>query len=165
MLGAPEPATSASEEPATVTSPPASSETKADDADNHLVLGTISLGNERGAGLVLHPDGRVEVPKENREVGVLHRDGRLLRPDGTVVARMTPEGEVWTGSGQRLPLQVTEDGKVQLDQSGPTLSIGADGVVTGGNPNAPKITIEGVTDQTRRTALFLLVLAAFPAGQ
>jgi hypothetical protein len=42
------------------------------------------------------------------------------------------------------------------------LRFDATGTLVGGNANAPKTTIEGLTDATRRTAAFLLVLAAFP---
>lgn len=111
---------------------------------------------------MLDARGTLSVSGKDAPVGKLLPDGRFLAPDGSLKVRMSEKGEFFTADGQRMPVTVTDDGAVLVANGNQTLRFDATGTLVGGNANAPKTTIEGLTNETRRTAAFLLVLAAFP---
>jgi hypothetical protein len=128
----------------------------------HLELGSLVLENENGQSVLLDAKGEVSVSGKSTPVGKLLRDGRFLAPDGALKLRMNEKGEFFAADGQRMPVSVSDDGSVHVVNGNQTLRFDATGTLVGGNANAPKTSIEGLTDATRRTAAFLLVLAAFP---
>jgi hypothetical protein len=128
----------------------------------HLKLGSLVLRNENGQSVLLDAKGELSVSGKNTPVGKLLPDGRFLAPDGSVKARMNEKGEFFAADGQRMPVTISDDGAVHVANGNQTLRFDATGLLVGGNANAPKTTIEGLTEETRRTAAFLLVLAAFP---
>ena len=146
--------------PAPATSPLASSEPA---HPAHLTLGSLTLKNENGQSVMLDANGTLSVSGKDTPVGKLLPDGRFLAPDGSLKARMSEKGEFFGADGQRMPVSVTEDGAVLVADGKQTLRFDATGTLLGGSANAPKTTVEGLTNETRRTAAFLLVLAAFPA--
>lgn len=126
-----------------------------------LELAEMSLVKDGVAELVLHPDGTLEMPTEQRIAGRLERDGRFLNPQGNLLATLTPEGEVVVGDDEYLPVTIDQQGSVKLLKEGRTVRLLPDGTLDGANPSGPKITITGFSDKTRRTAMFLLVLASY----
>jgi len=130
------------------------------EASGALTLSHLTLKNADGEALDLAADGRVTVSGDGREVGRIEPDGRFLGPDGKIRLLLARTGEVFSGDGRELPVTVNGDGVVHTAQG--ALSFGPDGVLGGGNPSAPKTTIEGLTRETRRTAALLLLVAAFP---
>jgi hypothetical protein len=128
-----------------------------------LKLARLELSNARGETLLLDTDGSVSVPSESesRRVGTLSADGRFVAPDGALIARLSPEGEVFAGDGAKLAVTIDAAGVVHPPNGG-TLTFGDDGKLTGGNPNAPETRMQGLAPDNRRTAAFLLVLAGFP---
>jgi len=128
----------------------------------HVKLGAIRLMQDGTAGLVLHPDGTLDLPGEQRIVGRLERDGRVVDPQGKLMATFTEEGELIVGQDDYLPVTISADGVVSLLKEGRTVRLRDDGTLEGANPAGPKVTIEGFDPTTRRTAMLLLVLASFP---
>ena len=126
----------------------------------HLELGELTLNQNQTPGLVLHADGTVEGPG-GTVLGQLGRDGRFLGRDGRVLAELTEEGEILDASGNYLPVLI--DGtRVKLLKENRVIELREDGTLEGANATAPLVTIQGVTPSTRRAALFLLVLSAYP---
>ncbi len=128
----------------------------------HLKLGVLTLKNDNGQSVLLDAKGELSVSGKSGPVGKLLPDGRFLAPDGSLKLRMNEKGEFFAADGQRMPVSVSEDGSVHVANGDQTLRFDASGTLVGGNANAPKTSIEGLTEETRRTAAFLLVLAAFP---
>lgn len=153
------PATPDSAAPARAAAPPTTNEPE---SPAHLKLGSLVLKNENGQSVLLDADGKLSVSGKSTPVGKLLPDGRFLAPDGSLKARMNEKGEFFAADGQRMPISVSDDGAVHVANGNQTLRFDATGTLVGGNANAPKTSIEGLTDDTRRTAAFLLVLAAFP---
>lgn len=152
-------APSSADSAAPPTAPPASSEPA---LPAHLTLGSLTLKNENGQSVLLDAQGTLSVSGKDAPVGKLLPDGRFLAPDGSLKARMNEKGEFFAADGRRMPVSVADDGSVQIANGNQTLRFDATGTLVGGNANAPKTTVEGLTNETRRTAAFLLVLAAFP---
>ena len=134
-------------------------------APGHLVLADIRSLHNGSPALVLHPDGTLDMPGEGRIAGRLERDGRFLDPRGELLATFTPDGEIVVGEDDFLPITIDENGVVNLLKEGRTIRLLGNGVLEGANPDGPTITIEGADEQTRRTAMFLLVLASYPTRQ
>lgn len=127
----------------------------------HVRLGALTLEQNGKAGLELLPDGLVKVPGEGRVLGRLNGDGRFVNPRGELLAQLTEEGEVALKDDEFLPVTIGKDGDLKLLKEGRTIRLHDDGSVEGTSPNMV-ITVRGVTPETRRTALFLLVLASYP---
>lgn len=128
----------------------------------HLKLGALTLKNDNGQSVLLDAKGELSISGKSGPVGKLLPDGRFLAPDGSLKVRMNEKGEFFGADGQRMPVSVSEDGSVHVANGDQTLRFDASGTLVGGNANAPRTSIEGLTEETRRTAAFLLVLAAFP---
>ncbi len=159
-------ASTAASEPALVGSSgasPAGSDALAAPLRPHLTLAALALKNENGQSVLLDANGVLSVSGKAAPVGTLLPDGRFVAPDGSLKARMTEGGEFFSADGRRMPVSVAPNGTVHIENGGQTLSFDASGTLVGGSPNAPKTSIEGLTEPTRRTAAFLLILAAFPA--
>jgi hypothetical protein len=127
----------------------------------HLELGELTLNRNAEPGLVLHADGTVEAPGGG-PLGQLGQDGRFLERGGRVVAELTADGEILDANGEYLPV-VIEGARVKLLKENRVIELTDEGTLVGANPGGPVVTITGVTPKTRRTALFLLVLSAYPA--
>jgi hypothetical protein len=131
-------------------------------ARGHVAVGSLVLQQDGKPGLILRPDGNVELPGERRVLGKLSSDGRFVDARGELLARLTEEGEVVLKDDEYLPVTLAENGELRLLKENRTIVLRADGTLEGVNPNAPVVTIQGVTPRTQRTALFLLVLSAYP---
>lgn len=127
----------------------------------HLVIAPLKLVNANGEAVVLDAEGKL-TKGDGTLVGVLGRDGRLVGADGQVKAQLTADGDVLVAGGRRLPLHLDESGALQVERGNERLEFDHQGLLKGGNPNAPKVRVEGFSEASRRTAMFLLVLAAFP---
>lgn len=126
-----------------------------------LVIAPLRLHNASGEELVLSAAGQLEVPSRKHAVGTLQPDGRLVNGSGEALAWLTADGDVFI-AGKKLPMRLDPSGKLLLEGGSQVLSFNAAGELEGGRPEAPAVKVEGLTDDTRRTAMFLLVLAAFP---
>lgn len=129
-------------------------------APARLELAELTLNQNREPGLFLRADGTVEVPG-GRVLGRLGKDGRFLDRDGRLLAELTDDGEILDGKGDYLPVTI-EGAKVKLLKENREIELRDDGTLVGANPSAPAVTIVGLTPKTRRAALFLLVLSAYP---
>jgi hypothetical protein len=126
----------------------------------HLELGELTLNQDQKPGLILHGDGTVVSP-DRGVLGQLGQDGRFLARDGRVLAELTQDGEILDASGNYLPVLI-EGSRVKLLKDNRVIELREDGTLHGVNPGAPVVTIRGLTSSTRRAALFLLVLSAYP---
>ena len=126
----------------------------------HLEVGELTLDQNQKPGLVLHADGTVEGP-DGAVLGELGRDGRFVADDGRLLAELTTDGEILDATGNYLPV-VIEGTRVKLLKENRVIELRDDGTLAGANPAAPVVTIRGLTARTRRAALFLLVLSAYP---
>lgn len=130
-------------------------------APGHVELAALTLNQNGAPGLVLRADGTVERP-DGRVLGTLGRDGRFLDANGKLLAEFTPDGEIVDGQGEFLPVTIDSTGTANLLKENRRIALLEDGSIEGTNPNGPVVTVQGVTPRTRRTAMFLLVLSAYP---
>lgn len=128
----------------------------------HLALGNVALEENGKPALVLASDGTLEDKRENRILGKLSSDGRFVDDSGKLRATLTAAGEVELPGGDFLPVTIGNDGSVNLLKEQRTLRLQKDGSLSGANPDGPVVKLTGVTEKTRRAAMFVLVLAAFP---
>jgi hypothetical protein len=128
----------------------------------HLALGELMLEQNGNPGLQLRSNGVVQLPREGKVLGRLNGDGRFTNPRGELLARLTEDGEVVLPDDEYLPVTISGEGALKLLKEGRTIQLRDDGAVEGTSPGAPVVTVRGVTPGTRRTALFLLVLASYP---
>ena len=128
---------------------------------DQLTLGDLTLTQNGAPGLVLARNGTVTAA-DRRVLGTLGSDGRFLDPRGALLAELTADGEVVTGSGEYLPVAIDGSGTIRLLKENRVIRLNADGTLEGVNPGAPVVTVKGLTPATSRTALFLLVLSAYP---
>jgi hypothetical protein len=131
-------------------------------APGHVALGSLVLEQDGKPGLILRPNGSVELPGQRRVLGKLGTDGRFVDAQGVLLARLTDEGEVVLKDDEYLPVTLSKNGELRLLKENRTIVLNSDGTLAGVNPKAPVVTIQGVTPRTQRTALFLLVLSAYP---
>jgi hypothetical protein len=155
--------------PAREESPPAPVSSAPEEAapsapSGHLSIGPLTLRNERGHGLELASDGTVSKLPGGEPVGKLGPDGQFVLASGRPGPRLEPDGHVVAANGQSFPVRIAEDGSVEAPNSAPVRFDDA-GRLVGGNPDAPKTEVSGLTPTLRRTAAFLLILAAFPVRQ
>lgn len=129
-----------------------------------LPLAPMRLITASGETLTLGAEGRVDALSKgkSRQVGWLKPDGVLLRPDGSLLVRLTPEGKILRAGGSELPVILAQDGTAEAP--GQKLFFNDDNILEGGSPGAPEVRVEGGEKISRRTAMFLLILAAFPVG-
>jgi len=130
-------------------------------APGHLELEPLTLSQNGRPELTLRADGRVE-RSDGRVLGTLGRDGRFLDPRGQLLAELTSEGEILDGAGEYLPVTIDREGAAKLLKENRRIELHDDGSLAGANPSGPVVTVAGVTARTRRTAMFLLVLSAYP---
>ncbi|MBX3184867.1 MAG: hypothetical protein KIT72_16220 [Polyangiaceae bacterium] len=123
----------------------------------HLTLGQLSM-THGDKTITLHPDGRVGL-MGGAELGTLERSGRFVNASGEVLAELTEEGEIMTGEDDYLPLRLNQDGELHVLDRDQRLHILEDGRLS--DPSM-EVTFTGVTPETRRAAMFLLVMAAYP---
>jgi hypothetical protein len=128
------------------------------------VLGALKLTNERGNGLVLAADGAVPKVPGGEPVGTLRSDGQFVLTSGRLGPKLEPDGHVVAANGQRFPVKIAEDGAVLAPNAEP-VRFDDSGRLVGGNPDAPKTEVTGITPALRKAAAFLLILAAFPVRQ
>jgi hypothetical protein len=122
----------------------------------------LTLLRDDHAALILHEDGKLDVGGQQSSAGTLRADGRFLDPKGKLLARLTSDGEVVLANGEYLPVTIDADGTAHLPKEQRTLRLRVDGSVEGANPDGPVVRFEGLSANNRRTAMFMLVLAAFP---
>ncbi len=149
--------------PAPVASADSAPQTTAEDLTappGQLKLAAIRLLTNGKPGLVLDPDGTVEVPGKG-EVGRVERDGRFLDAHDKPLLQLTPEGELVLPNGDYLPVTIDKNGAVHLLKENRVVRLHDDGTLEGANPAGPTVHVEGATPATRRTAMFLLVLAGY----
>jgi hypothetical protein len=127
---------------------------------DELTLGDLTLTQNGAPGLVLARNGTVTA--DQRVLGTLGSDGRFIDPRGRLLAELTHEGEVVTGNGDYLPVSIDDAGTIRLLKENRVIRLKPDGTLEGVNPQAPAVTVKGVTPATTRAALFLLVLSAYP---
>jgi hypothetical protein len=116
---------------------------------------------------VLASDGAVSKLPGGEPVGTLGSDGQFALASGRPGPKLEADGRIVAPNGQKLPVRIAEDGAVEVENTGPAGAVRFDdaGRLVGGNPHAPKTEVAGLTPALRRTAAFLLILAAFPVRQ
>lgn len=134
-------------------------------APGHLEIGAVRLSQNGKPQLIMRADGTVEMPNEQRVAGKLEHNGHFVDSQGKLIVELTEEGEVVLANGDYLPVTIDREGGVHLLKEGRVVRLRADGTLEGANPAGPVVTIEGAKPNTRRAAMFLLVLAAFPVRQ
>ncbi|MDB4962889.1 MAG: hypothetical protein JWP01_2888 [Myxococcales bacterium] len=132
------------------------------EAGTKLELAEMKLVDvNKNEALMIHADGSIEV--EGKTPAKVQADGKIVTTDnGTVVAQLEPDGSV-TAQGKPVGVTIAADGSFTID--GKTVSLDDGGMLVGGNPDAPKLRVEGATNPgLKRTAMFVLIALTMSAG-
>ena len=113
------------------------------------------------SSLELTADG--EIKADDKVVGKLTADGKMMDQDGKHVATITADGEV-TFEGESETLTIGEDGAIEKDDKG-ILGIGDDGAITGDGTKemSEKIVFKG-SDGAKRAMMFAFMSAMLRSG-
>jgi len=123
-----------------------------------LALAELTFKSGEKVGFVLKADGSL-MAEDGTMVAIVGADGSMSKVDGTRVAKLNADGSV-DSEGKKLPLNIDTDGVMTAgDQK---LSFNDAGVLQGGNPDAPPMAVEGLTPETRRTAMLILTMMLTP---
>jgi hypothetical protein len=113
-----------------------------------LRFGELSfLGSDGAVGLQLHDDGRVEM--DGKQVARLTPDGRVLDAQGKETSHLDKDGRFVASNGTVFGV-ITPDG-VFKNNDGQEIRLADDGT------GVPGITVQGLTAETKRAALLVLV--------
>jgi hypothetical protein len=130
-------------------------------AEGDLKFGALRLIKDGELGIELGMDGSIDVPGRG-VVGRLEHDGRFVDTHDKTRLSLTPAGELVLPNGEYLPVTLDKDGAVHLLKESRVVRLKDDGALDGANPSGPTVRVEGAAPPTRRTAMFLLVLASYP---
>jgi hypothetical protein len=126
-----------------------------------LGLGEIKLIDvNKNEAVLIHADGTIEMPNGEKPAKVT-ADGKLVSLDpndkGEVGFELHPDGSVKSTDGKISGPMISADGVLTIGDM--TVSVDAEGNLIGGNPDAPKMRVEGATDANlKRTAMFVLAV-------
>ena len=119
------------------------------------VLMPFTLTDSGGQSVSMDATGLVTVPDADREATIqLHPDGRV-EVDGNVVLTMAPDGTLADDGGEAIA-QIAEDGTTTV--AGRTVSFGPDGMLQGGNPDGPSMTLTPADTPAKRAAMTVLLM-------
>lgn len=111
--------------------------------------------------LTLRPDGVVILEEKQAHVATLKADPLTIEVTNGKTGQLGDDGTV-TFDGKAMPFSISKEA-VATTGDGKSLTIGDDGKLAGGPPNA-NLRVEGAaTPEAKRAALFLLVLVTMPA--
>lgn len=125
-----------------------------------LELGELKLVEvSNNKALSIHADGQIEY---EGQTGVkVTRDGTIVNDKGEIGFTLLADGAIKGPDGKVIDVTLTPDGVIK--SNGKEISIGADGTLSGANPEAPQMRIEGATTPgLRRTAMFVLIALTTP---
>jgi hypothetical protein len=128
-----------------------------------LALGEMKLVDvNKNQAVLIHADGSLEIPGMDGPTGVkVTSDGKIVNDKGEVGFQLQPDGTITGPDGQKLG--VTLDAAGVVSSGDKKISLGDDGLLVGGNPDAPQMRVEGANDpQLRRTAMFVLIALTAP---
>ena len=130
--------------------------TPRDSSDDGAVLHfgdlRFSAGGREGARL--GADGQLVIGGE--VVGTFRADGAFVDTGGQRLAQLGSDGLLMIDGADMPEVRIDGDGTLNIE--GRNLRIDRSGQVTGGNSSGPPLVIEGVTEQTRRVAMFVVAL-------
>ena len=125
-----------------------------------LELGELKLVEvSNNKALSIHADGQIEY---EGQTGVkVTRDGTIVNDKGEIGFTLLADGAIKGPDGKVIDVTLTPDGVIK--SNGKEISISADGTLSGANPEAPQMRIEGATTPgLRRTAMFVLIALTTP---
>lgn len=123
----------------------------------HLELAEIKITDlNKNESLLIHADGVIEV--DGAKPAKVTADGKIMKIDGTEVGMsLGADGSINGPDGK--PTGARLDATGGLTAGNQTISIDDQGNLVGGNPDAPKLHIDGATTPAlKRTALLVLVM-------
>ncbi|MCA9665457.1 MAG: hypothetical protein KC503_07710 [Myxococcales bacterium] len=133
--------------------PAATSKTTPSPRPTKLTIAKLELRVGLKRLFTLSADGKVT--RSGKLLGTLSADGHLRR-EGKVVAQLRGDGSIVV-DGKVLPARLDRNSSL-VTGGGKTLTFQRDGTLQGGNPRAPKLRVSGLSDATRRTAMFLVAM-------
>ncbi|MDQ3035718.1 MAG: hypothetical protein M3Y87_25150 [Myxococcota bacterium] len=109
---------------------------------------------------IVDDDGSIRVGGEL--VGRITAEGAFLAPDGQVAARIDGDGRVFVRD-VRTDGVIAADGTLE-NGTEHSMRIDPDGLVHGSHPGALRMRVTPMTPETRRTAMFVIVLGLLSDG-
>jgi hypothetical protein len=124
-----------------------------------LTLGEVAFfAGDSQPGLTLGSEGRVEM--EGRHLGTLSADGTFATADGEMVATLHPDGRLVVVGNESQDIVVSAEGELTINDR--TVHFDDEGNLSGAVMAGPSIRAEGLTAETRRAAMVILVLMLMP---
>jgi hypothetical protein len=128
----------------------------------NLVLGELKIVDVgKDKAIAVRADGTIEA--DGTPVGIkVTADGRVIRTDTTEVGfQLLPDGTIKGPRGEVLEVTLGADGTISNGDK--KISLDDQGLIVGGNPDAPQVRIEGATSpELKRTAMFVLITLTSP---
>jgi len=125
-----------------------------------LELGELKLVEvSNNKALSIHADGQIEYEGQS---GVrVTKDGTIVNDKGEVGFTLLADGSIKGPDNKVIDVTLTPDGVIKSGDK--QISINADGTLSGANPQAPQMRIEGATTPgLKRTAMFVLIALTTP---
>ena len=125
-----------------------------------LELGELKLVDvKNGKALSIHADGQIEY---EGQTGVrITKEGTIVNDKNEVGFTLLADGSIKGPDGKVIDVTLSPDGVIKSGDK--SITINADGTLSGANPEAPQMKIEGATTPgLKRTALFVLIALTTP---
>ena len=125
-----------------------------------LELGELKLIDVgKNKALLIHANGEIEY-EGNTGVKVT-KNGTIMNEKGEVGFTLLADGSIKGPDGKIIDITLSPEGVIKSGDK--TISIADDGSLSGANPEAPQMKIEGATTPgLKRTAMFVLVALTTP---
>jgi hypothetical protein len=125
-----------------------------------LELGEMKLIDvSKNKALLIHANGAIEY--EGNTGVTVTKNGTIMNDKGEVGFTLLADGSIKGPDGKVIDVTLSPEGVIKSGDK--TISIAEDGSLSGANPEAPQMKIEGATTPgLKRTAMFVLVALTTP---
>lgn len=132
----------------------------APDPNVKMELGELKIVEvSKNTAISIHANGEIEY--EGQVGAKVTAQGQIVNDKGEVGFTLMSDGSIKGPDGTIVDVTLTADGAIKSGDK--TVSINDDGSLSGANPEAPAMKIEGATTLgLKRTALFVLIVLTTP---
>lgn len=135
-------------------------ETTVEVSSDVLVIAPFTLTDSGGQAISMTAEGQLTMEERDRPGPLLEPNGTITM-DGDLLATIAADGTLTASTGEEIAV-IAEDGSTSVN--GYDVSWGADGMLMGGNPEGPSVTLSPADSPAKRaaTAIVLMMTMARP---
>ena len=125
-----------------------------------LVIAPFTLTDSGGQAVSMTAEGQLTMEERDRPGPLFEANGTITM-DGDPLATISADGTLTASTGEQIAV-IAEDGSTSVN--GFDVSWGPDGVLMGGNPDGPSVTLSPADSPAKRaaTAVVLMMTMARP---